>query len=83
MILRWDMPARFLRAMRRAFNAWIWNDPLFAKPETIRKRTAQCLQCEFRDGQQCRLCGCFIYAKATLQSERCPAPTPRWIDVAE
>lgn len=31
-----------------------------------------------RDGYQCGLCGCSIYAKATIEAAKCPDKLPRW-----
>jgi hypothetical protein len=35
-------------------------------------RRAQCAQCDFRSGDQCSVCTCFILAKTALNPEQCP-----------
>ena len=46
-----------------------WNA---ADEDTINKRKAECLSCEHYDFGVCNLCGCFLAAKVSLKSERCP-----------
>lgn len=45
---------------------------VLASPETQEAREAICEPCEFRDGEQCGVCGCFLAAKTALNTERCP-----------
>lgn len=44
------------------------------KPEitVFEKRKAICLKCPSFDFGKCTSCGCFLYAKASLVSEKCP-----------
>lgn len=35
-------------------------------------RSLICNDCEFFKDGQCRICGCLIFAKAMLATERCP-----------
>src|SRR5437016_376631 len=48
--------------------------------EQLEARLAACEKCEFRHGLMCQHqnCGCFIWLKARLRSESCPATPPRW-----
>jgi hypothetical protein len=41
-------------------------------PETHRVRVAQCAECQHRNGNRCRVCGCFFDKKARLPHEDCP-----------
>jgi predicted Zn-ribbon and HTH transcriptional regulator len=44
-----------------------------AGQETIEKRIRTCKGCRFLINQKrCKLCGCFVVAKAGLQAEKCP-----------
>lgn len=41
-------------------------------PETHAVRVAECHECQYRQGSQCTLCGCFADKKAWIPHEDCP-----------
>jgi hypothetical protein len=46
---------------------------LFAKrTEQAKERIIICLDCKFRKGYFCGVCGCEIHAKSMLEEEECP-----------
>lgn len=45
---------------------------ILADESTTNLRRAQCAMCDFRAGDQCSICTCFIDAKTALNSEQCP-----------
>ncbi|MBR6028889.1 MAG: hypothetical protein IKP40_07330 [Clostridia bacterium] len=48
-------------------------------PETVRQaRLVRCLQCENLADGTCRLCGCYVEARAARRNQRCPALPPLW-----
>lgn len=72
-----DMLPRFARSVARLFRF----RPPFAPPPIMRERIAICEKCEYKQGTQCKLCGCMIFAKAAFRHEYCPDTPPRWLDI--
>ena len=44
----------------------------------INERLAICNSCEYKENDDCILCGCFIPIKVTLEEESCPLTPPKW-----
>ena len=52
-----------------------------ATPEAYARRLAQCANCPQRLKEMCRLCGCYVQARAAKKRLRCPLPgAPRWLE---
>jgi len=47
-----------------------WKSPAIEKMAL--ERGAVCAECEFRKGDRCGACGCFIIAKVRAPRVRCP-----------
>ena len=67
-------------------------DELTGKAELVDEQTyinriSECEQCEHGvsliplAGKSCKLCGCFIKAKARYRQSQCPDHPPRWLAV--
>lgn len=78
MILRWQIPFTFARALWHAFLFWVNGKPVIAPAAVIAHRESKCRPCRFNDHGQCRRCACIISVKVSLSSERCPDAPPRW-----
>lgn len=60
----------------RVAKAVVTKKPLFVSEDLVARRLAACEACPHLDGDQCRLCTCFVDIKAMLATERCP--DDRW-----
>ncbi|MDR1541318.1 MAG: DUF6171 family protein [Clostridiales bacterium] len=49
-----------------------------AEPALVQKRLAACKRCECLIGGICRLCGCFVEARAAKKSLKCPMSENIW-----
>ncbi|MDR3121620.1 MAG: DUF6171 family protein [Clostridiales bacterium] len=54
------------------------SDEIKAAPEVYRRRLAACQTCGELVNGMCRLCGCFVEARAAKRSNRCPKVDPLW-----
>lgn len=78
------MGVRFIKAMIRKYTPV--RDPdgriRFAgrNPgiQVVSERLSLCRDCEFREGERCGVCGCFVQLKAKVGTEKCPHDDPRW-----
>ncbi len=43
-----------------------------AMPNTVYRRLAWCLMCHELNDRKCKVCGCFVVMKATIESQKCP-----------
>jgi DTW domain-containing protein YfiP len=64
----------FLRAIWRAARALFRLDPVLAPVPVQNGRLGECYSCVHLDpiDDQCKLCTCFVVAKAALATEECP-----------
>lgn len=73
MIFRLDTPFRWLAAQARRFFAWMLDYETMVSDAQWGERRAQCSACEeLVNDEQCRICTCFVDAKAMLALEQCP-----------
>ena len=56
----------------RAAVAFVKTTGAQVEPEEYERRLDICTVCPKRNGDKCSVCGCFLKAKATLQSQDCP-----------
>jgi len=61
-----QMAAHFAKAMSKWMGAGV---PVVSKEIYIKRRVA-CSECH--DGSTCPVCGCQLWAKAALETEKCP-----------
>lgn len=47
-------------------------------PETYAERIALCGSCGQLSGGVCRMCGCFVRARAAKRGMSCPLAVPKW-----
>lgn len=63
-------------AAGRVVAAFISGEKIAASPTTKMERLAICQQCphlkQSKLGKQCLICGCWLEAKAFLETENCP-----------
>ena len=73
MIVRWDSPFRYLAAQARRLFAWLLDFETLVTDQEWGVRMERCLRCEeLVNNEQCRICSCYVDAKAFLALERCP-----------
>jgi hypothetical protein len=60
------------QATARASVAFVNGEALKVSDEIYKLRLSICDGCEFKDDLRCKLCGCFVKAKALLTTEVCP-----------
>lgn len=73
MIFKFSMPFRFLAAQCRRGYAWFLDYETLVTDAEWGARRGECEGCpELVNGEQCRICGCFVDAKAMLALEKCP-----------
>jgi len=78
MILRWNTPVVFARAVWHAVQ-YFWDGfPVIAPKAVIDSRFRICRDCPLRIEDQCGKCACFISVKTLLSSEQCPDQPPKW-----
>lgn len=66
-------PFRALGAAFRSIWAKIRGFRVLTTPEEYKERLNECDPCEFlTEERQCRICTCFVDAKAMLCAEKCP-----------
>jgi hypothetical protein len=67
-------PFLALKALFRVVGALFKRKPVFVAPEVVRKRMSACYMCPDFDseGEQCKICSCFVRLKAELATEKCP-----------
>jgi hypothetical protein len=66
-------PFRFLAAQVRRGWAWALDYNTLVTDEEWGFRRGKCANCEeLVNGEQCRICTCFVDAKAYLAMEQCP-----------
>jgi len=67
-------PIVALSALYRLFKQLIQRKQVFVAPEVVRKRMSACYMCPDFDseGEQCKICSCFVRLKAELATEKCP-----------
>ena len=54
-------------------------DPaLRVPPEEYQRRLSLCRECDGLINGMCRLCGCFVEARAAKADTDCPGSPPRW-----
>jgi len=58
---------KFLKAL---WHHVVVNEPITIVPE-LAKRLNACLTCDYRSGDWCDKCGCFIPYKALWEDQRC------------
>ncbi len=51
-----------------------------ADEPVYRRRLQACLSCPELNSGTCRLCGCYVEARAGKRAQRCPAPVDRWMN---
>ncbi len=79
-------PGCLLREMDGALDLWrVVAEYVAMLPEeqkageaAYKNRLATCKECAELHQGMCRLCGCFIEARAAKAGQRCPALSPRW-----
>lgn len=67
-----QMAQNFTLSLSNAITHAMKTKKILAPQETIRNRVTICKSCEFLKNHRCTICGCFIVAKAGLDSEKCP-----------
>lgn len=73
MIIRWHTPFRFLAAQARRVFAWMMDYETLVTDAQWGERRGICSQCpELVNDEQCRICTCYVDAKAMLALEQCP-----------
>lgn len=73
MIFRISTPFQALGAVFRSFWAKAMGYRALTTPEEYKERLNECDPCEFlTEERQCRICTCFVDAKAMLCAEKCP-----------
>jgi hypothetical protein len=65
-------PFRFFWAMVVSGYGRLRGYQILARPAVSDARLQVCEPCEFRDGEQCSICTCFLGAKTMLNLEKCP-----------
>lgn len=67
-------PFSALSALWRVVKALFSRKKVFVAEEVMRKRMSACYQCPDFDseGEQCKICSCFVRLKAELATETCP-----------
>ena len=65
-------PWSALKSFVRLTYAKLAGYEMLTTSEEFSARYRTCLQCKFWDDGQCRVCGCFLSAKASLAPEACP-----------
>lgn len=78
MIIRWNSPWLFLKAVFGAFKYLKQGRPVITPPDIQQERISECLKCFHRVNNQCKLCTCLIDVKTMLSSESCPDFPQRW-----
>lgn len=80
MIIRWDSPVIFAKAVARTVKYVLQGRPVITPREIRDERMARCEVCPHRDplNGQCLLCTCFVDVKTYLSAEECPDVPPRW-----
>ena len=59
----------------------------YVDEQTYINRISQCRNCEHLvtliplAGGTCKLCGCFVKAKAKYKASECPASIPKWTSI--
>jgi hypothetical protein len=73
-LLRRHFPAwsQMAWSVAAAVRDWLGDGGRFTDTDTYRRRLEVCDPCANRDNHRCKLCGCFVRAKAGLPSESCP-----------
>jgi hypothetical protein len=61
-----------VQATARASKAFVNGEELKVSEMVYNTRLSICDGCEEKQGLRCKLCGCFIKAKAWLTTETCP-----------
>lgn len=74
MIFRWQSPFWLVAELARVLYARIRGYALLATAEVEESRLEKCFSCEFLDeeSEQCKICTCFVRAKAMVAVARCP-----------
>ncbi|MBQ3079969.1 MAG: hypothetical protein IJC48_08250 [Clostridia bacterium] len=55
-----------------------------ANEDEYQKRLTLCASCEYLLNAACRLCGCYVQARAAKKNQRCPiAKHPKWTEQIE
>lgn len=55
------------------------SDEIKVGEEEYQRRLAICEECEHLLNGVCRLCGCFVRARAAKKALGCPAIRPKWL----
>lgn len=74
MIFKLLSPAWFVAELFRALLARLRGCALLAPADVEEKRLEMCFSCPEleEESEQCRVCGCFVRAKAMVAVSRCP-----------
>ena len=78
----WPNPFRFLASI--CFSLWgrLRGYEILATTAETKERLGKCYECEYIEGgwePQCKICTCFIDAKAMLALEQCPKK--KWLRI--
>lgn len=80
MIFRWHTPFRFIAAQTRRLFAWMLDYETLVTDAQWGERRGKCSVCEeLVNDEQCRVCTCYVDAKAMLALEQCPKK--KWLRV--
>ncbi len=73
-------PPLTTKAANLAVSLARWTAAGFPKrtPERIAEILAICGACEFFKDGSCMSCGCQLASKASMATESCPLPEPKW-----
>ena len=74
--------SNFAGAVNRVASQIVAGNKVYVPDEVLVERRAYCEGCENREGNRCRLCGCWLQnlvaGKLKIATERCPANPPKW-----